>query len=265
MSAVVAGLWVHDFAPRVRALVLATPALSIKLYIPFALQALKGVQMVCAWLGIDAPAVPSYVRGSALTHDPEQIRAYDQDPLISKQIALDQLIQLFDGAARLEADAGAIATPTQVLCARRDWVVTNDPARRLFRAIPGVHKRNQSLQELQLTTFSIETGRARVYADVRNFIEQAFEWPVDHPPIFSRPIAGGTPAKNTNFLKAGQPILHLKHWLYAATRVCHGERWPLEPHHSAWACRPASPLAACSTTSIRNQPGRGDLPGKVAG
>ena len=36
VGAVLASTWVHDYAPPIRALVLASPAFSVKLYVPFA-------------------------------------------------------------------------------------------------------------------------------------------------------------------------------------------------------------------------------------
>ncbi len=41
VGAVVAAAWVHDFAPPIRAMVLAAPALRVKLYVPLALPALR--------------------------------------------------------------------------------------------------------------------------------------------------------------------------------------------------------------------------------
>ncbi len=38
VGAVLAATWVHDYAPKIRALVLASPAFSVKLYVPFAKQ-----------------------------------------------------------------------------------------------------------------------------------------------------------------------------------------------------------------------------------
>ncbi|TGV91602.1 alpha/beta hydrolase, partial [Mesorhizobium sp. M2E.F.Ca.ET.154.01.1.1] len=35
-GAVLAAAWVHDYAPKLRAMVLASPAFSVKLYVPFA-------------------------------------------------------------------------------------------------------------------------------------------------------------------------------------------------------------------------------------
>jgi alpha-beta hydrolase superfamily lysophospholipase len=41
VGAVLAATWVHDYAPRIRALVLASPAFEVKLYVPLALPGLR--------------------------------------------------------------------------------------------------------------------------------------------------------------------------------------------------------------------------------
>jgi len=41
IGSIVASAWVHDYAPPIRALVLAAPAFKIKLYVPFARPALR--------------------------------------------------------------------------------------------------------------------------------------------------------------------------------------------------------------------------------
>src|SRR5215469_2212216 len=41
VGAVAAATWVHDYAPQIRALVLAAPALKIKLYVPLAIPGLR--------------------------------------------------------------------------------------------------------------------------------------------------------------------------------------------------------------------------------
>ncbi|OPH38108.1 hypothetical protein B5J93_06890 [Moraxella equi] len=41
MGAVIASAYVHDYAPNIRGMILGTPALAIRLYVPFALPALK--------------------------------------------------------------------------------------------------------------------------------------------------------------------------------------------------------------------------------
>src|SRR4029450_8577357 len=41
VGAVVVATWAHDYAPRIRGLVLASPAFKVKLYVPFALPGLR--------------------------------------------------------------------------------------------------------------------------------------------------------------------------------------------------------------------------------
>ena len=56
VGAVVAGAWVHDFAPPIRGLVLATAAFRVRLYVPLAVPALRLRQR---FLG---PGLSKYVR-----------------------------------------------------------------------------------------------------------------------------------------------------------------------------------------------------------
>jgi alpha-beta hydrolase superfamily lysophospholipase len=41
VGSVLAATWVHDYGPRIRSMVLASPAFSVKLYVPFARPALR--------------------------------------------------------------------------------------------------------------------------------------------------------------------------------------------------------------------------------
>src|SRR5205085_597215 len=97
-------------APPIRALVLATPAFRIKLYVPFAIPGLR----LLRWLHPRA-FIRSYVKPWLLTHDPEQERLYAADPEISPQIAVNILLDLHDTSTRLLNDAGAIETPVLML------------------------------------------------------------------------------------------------------------------------------------------------------
>jgi len=79
VGAVVIATWAHDYAPKVRALVLASPAFKVKLYVPFAR---TGLRLIRAFRGNFF--VDSYVKARFLTHDPARIQSYQQDPLITK-------------------------------------------------------------------------------------------------------------------------------------------------------------------------------------
>jgi alpha-beta hydrolase superfamily lysophospholipase len=69
VGAVIVAAWVHDYAPPIRGLVLATPALRVKLYVPFAVPMLRLKEML-----FGPGFVKSYVKSHMLTHDPEQAK-----------------------------------------------------------------------------------------------------------------------------------------------------------------------------------------------
>lgn len=168
VGAVIAAAWVHDHAPPIRALVLATPALKVKLYVPLAIPALRALSKVKR-----KSLVKSYVRSKMLTHDPEQAAAYDADPLISKQIAVNILLDLHDASNRLISDAGAIAAPTLVLGAGKDWVVKNSANRRFFDRLSSQEKRMHIFPGMGHAIFH-EKDRAQVVDQVKTFIERQF-------------------------------------------------------------------------------------------
>src|SRR5262245_51401503 len=118
VGSVVACAWVHDYAPPIRAMVLGNPAFHIKLYVPFALSLLRLKTKL-----FGNSFVKSYVSSRMLTHDVDQQRLYDEDPLVARSIAVNVLTELFDVSTRLIEDAGAIRVPTLLLTSGSDWVV----------------------------------------------------------------------------------------------------------------------------------------------
>src|SRR5213075_2427561 len=132
LAALSVAAWVHDYAPPIRAMILATAAFHVRLYIPFAIPALR----------LFRPRfVKSYVKSKMLTHDPMEAARYDSDPLIFRQIAVNVLLDLHDTSKRLLADAGAIQTPTLMICAGKDWVVSLKAQQTFFDRLSSTHKR----------------------------------------------------------------------------------------------------------------------------
>jgi alpha-beta hydrolase superfamily lysophospholipase len=86
LAAVNVVAWVHDYAPPIRAMILAAAAFHVKLYVPFAIPALRLRQR---FLG--PGQVTSYVTSNLLTRDKEQAALYDADPLIFRRIAVNVL------------------------------------------------------------------------------------------------------------------------------------------------------------------------------
>src|SRR4029077_21241257 len=98
--------WYTSSRPPIPAMILATAEFLVKLYIPFAIRALRILR---------PRFVKSYVKSKMLTHDHEQAARYDADPLLFRQIAVNGLLDLDDTSKRLLSDAVAIQTPTLMI------------------------------------------------------------------------------------------------------------------------------------------------------
>ncbi|PYJ10870.1 MAG: hypothetical protein DMF06_04780 [Verrucomicrobia bacterium] len=168
VGAVSVAAWVHDYAPPIRAMILATPAFRVRLYVPLAIPSLRLKQKF-----VGPGFVKSYVKAKMLTHDPVQAALYNADPLIFRQIAVNVLIDLHDAGTRLLADAGAINLPTLMLSAGRDWVVSLDAQREFFNGLSSSVKRMHVFPAAFHAIFH-EKERAQVVERTREFIEERF-------------------------------------------------------------------------------------------
>jgi alpha-beta hydrolase superfamily lysophospholipase len=175
VGAVVVAAWAHDYAPRLRAMVLASPAFSIKLYVPFARQGLALMQKVRKPL-----FVKSYVKAKFLTHDPERQRSYDADPLITRPVAVNLLLDLDAAAARVVNDAAAISIPTQLLISGSDFVVRNQPQQKFFANLGTQTKECHVLPGFYHDTLG-EAKRGPAVAQVRRFLVERFAEPLTRP------------------------------------------------------------------------------------
>lgn len=199
VGAVVAATWVHDYAPPLRALVLGTPAFQVKLYVPFAIPALRLRQKL-----FGHGYVKSYVKSSVLTHDPEQAAAYNADPRIFRQIAVNVLLDLFDTSQRLLADAGAIVTPTLLLAAGNDWVVRLSVQKRFFDALSSPVKRMEVLPGFYHAIFH-EKDRQVVCDKIRAFVLERFAQPNDRSELLHADERGYTKDNYDRLQKPGGP------------------------------------------------------------
>jgi alpha-beta hydrolase superfamily lysophospholipase/SAM-dependent methyltransferase len=180
VGAVLAAAWVHDYAPPLRGLVLATPAFRVRLYVPGAVPLLR---MREALFG--PGFVKSYVKARLLTHDAAQAEKYGRDPLVFRQIAVNMLLDLHDTSTRLLADAGAIHTPTLMLGAGSDWVVRLDAQQRFFDALSSSVKEMHVYPGFFHALFH-ERDRHLPIAQTREFIRKRLaERPAAEPAVKS--------------------------------------------------------------------------------
>jgi len=126
-----------------------------------------------------------------LTHDPEQAALYDSDPLIFRQIAVNLLLDLHDTAKRLIADAGAIQTPTLMIGAGKDWVVSLKAQQKFFDRLSSTQKRFEIFPDAYHAIFD-ETNRHDVIALVREFVRECFARAATAPSLVNADKSGYT-------------------------------------------------------------------------
>jgi alpha-beta hydrolase superfamily lysophospholipase/SAM-dependent methyltransferase len=199
VGAVMAAAWVHDYAPPIRCMVLAAPAFRVKLYVPFARLAL-GV-----WHKLAGDFyVKSYVKGRALTHDPERIASYHSDPLINLRISARVLLDLYTMSERLVADAAAIRVPTQILLSGSDWVIRNQPPRRFFDRLNTDEKELHSFEGFFHDTLG-EKDRHLPIAKARAFLDRQFARRAVRPSLKDADRSGFTKTEYDSLLRPLPP------------------------------------------------------------
>ena len=171
VGAVLLATWVHDYAPKIRCMILATPAFEVKLYVPFALTALRLAHRVVGNFHVN-----SYVKPSVLTHDPERIASYESDPLIRRPISAKILLALYSTADRVVADAQAIRVPTQLLISGCDFVVRREPQEEFFGRLGSAVKEKHIFPSFYHDTLG-EKDRHLALERVRRFIVEQFAQP----------------------------------------------------------------------------------------
>lgn len=189
VGAVLVSTWAHDYAPKVRALVLASPAFQVKLYVPFARSGLKLMRL---WRGNFF--VNSYVKARFLSHDPQRIASYDSDPLIAKAISVNVLLGLYEAAERVVADAQAIQIPTQLLISGADFVVHRAPQERFFERLGSLRKEKHILPGFFHDTLG-ERDRHLAVGRARRFLLEAFATAPERPSLLDADRLGHTCAE----------------------------------------------------------------------
>lgn len=212
VGAVVVSAWAHDYAPKIRALVLASPAFKVKLYVPFARPGLKLMRALRGNFFVN-----SYVKAKYLSHDPERITSFDADPLIARAISVNMLLGLYDAAERVVADAQAIQIPTQLLISGADFVVHRKPQQQFFERLGSVRKEMHILPGFFHDTLG-ERDRSHALSRAQRFLLRCFEEPVQRPSLLDADRLGVTCAESES-LAAPLPHNSLRDLYWRATRA----------------------------------------------
>lgn len=212
VGAVLAAAWAHDYAPRIRALILGSPAFKVKLYVPFARQG------IALWQKIKGNFfVNSYVKAKYLTHDPERIISFNRDSLITRPISARMLTGLLDTADRIVEDASAISLPVQLFISGADWVVHHRPQHVFYNRLPCPLNERHVMSGFYHDTFG-EKGREKVFARMRTFIDKVFTEPAERADPMRAHVQGPSVVRQ-KWLESPYPPLSPKGMYYAAGRM----------------------------------------------
>lgn len=212
VGAVLVTTWAHDYAPKVRCLVLASPAFKVKLYAPFARTGLRLLEKLRGNFFVN-----SYVKSKFLTHDPERQASYDADPLITRPISVNILLALYEAAERVVADAQAITLPTQLLVSGADWVVHHGPQHEFFERLGSAVKEKHVLDGFFHDTFG-EARREEAVGKARDFIVRQFARPPERVDLRAADKAGATYDESAALAKP-LPAFSLRNLYWAAARA----------------------------------------------
>ncbi|MBI2215576.1 MAG: bifunctional alpha/beta hydrolase/class I SAM-dependent methyltransferase [Acidobacteria bacterium] len=212
VGAVLVSAWLHDYAPRIRCAVLASPALKVKLYVPFARTSLSLMQKLRGNFYVN-----SYVKAKFLTHDPARIASYENDPLISRPISVNILLALYETAERIVADANAITVPVQMLISGDDWVVHHGPQHEFFAKLGSPVKEQHVIPGFFHDTLG-ERDRAPVLERVKTFVRARFAVPRPFVDLTDAHRSGAT-KEESDRLAAPLPALSPRGIYWGLTRA----------------------------------------------
>lgn len=211
VGAVLAATWAHDYAPRLRGLVLASPAFKVKLYVPFAR---PGLALLHRLRGLFF--VNSYVKGKYLTHDPDRVVSFNQDPLITRPIAVNVLLDLYKTAERVVSDASAITLPVQMLVSGEDYVVHRQPQLDFYHNLRNQNKELHVLPGFYHDTLG-EKDRYLAFDKMREFIDRLYTNPPQHFD-YSSEDQRSPGADNWRMLSGGPEPYSLDDFVYRGLR-----------------------------------------------
>lgn len=212
VGAVLVSTWVHDYAPDIRCMSLASPAFKVKLYVPFAVPGLALMHKLRGNFFVN-----SYVKAKFLTHDPARIASYNSDPLITRPISVNILLALYQAAERVVSDAGAIHVPTQLLISGADWVVHHAPQHAFFEGLGSRIKERHVLDGFFHDTLG-EKDRHLALDKLRGFLLARFAEAPQAAQLLDAHKSGYSYDEYKR-LEQPLPVWSPKRWMFGLTRL----------------------------------------------
>lgn len=211
VGAVIASAWVHDYVPNIRALVLGSPAFSVKLYVPLAVPGLKLLYNLKGNFFVN-----SYVKPNLLTHDTSRAESFNKDSLITRPISVRLLLDLYAVSDRIVKDANAITVPTQLLVSGSDFVVRRKPQKIFYDNLGTNQKEFHILPKFYHDTFG-EKDRYMAIDRARRFIQGCFANQPNVPVLTNADRVGYTRMETDKL--ALPPSGWIKSWYWKCVRA----------------------------------------------
>ncbi|PHM53636.1 Ubiquinone/menaquinone biosynthesis C-methyltransferase UbiE [Xenorhabdus hominickii] len=116
------------------------------------------------------------MKAKFLTHDQTRIASYNNDPLITREIAVNILLELYQTAERVVKDAAAITLPTLLFISGSDYVVNSKPQHQFYQQLTSPIKERYVMEDFYHDTLG-EKHRHLAFDKIRTFIERIFSIP----------------------------------------------------------------------------------------
>ncbi|MWP62893.1 bifunctional alpha/beta hydrolase/class I SAM-dependent methyltransferase [Gilliamella sp. Pas-s25] len=213
VGAVIASAWVHDYVPNIRALVLGSPAFSVKLYVPLAVSGLKLLYNLKGNFFVN-----SYVKPKLLTHDTERAESFTQDSLITRPISVRLLLDLYAVSDRIVKDANAIRVPTQLLVSGSDYVVRRKPQKQFYDNLGTEQKEFHILPDFYHDTFG-EKDRKFAIERARRFIVGCFANELSTPSLVNADRVGYTRQEADNLTMPPSGWIKPLYWKFVKANL----------------------------------------------
>jgi alpha-beta hydrolase superfamily lysophospholipase len=150
-----------------RALVLSSPALGLHISAP------RGVLIALARRLIPDRPLPNGLPVDKLSHDPAEVQAYRDDPLVHDRITPRMFGFIADAGAAVRVHAPRLTVPTLLLYAVDDALVAPSGSREFAAALPAGVGTVHAYDDLHHEIFNErEPDRSRVLGDLSAWIER---------------------------------------------------------------------------------------------
>ena len=154
----------------------ANPKLISKLILSSPLLGLPQEGVIRLLVRILNPIVPRFVIRNAvrplyLSHDPEEVRLYKEDPLIRRRITVRLVHEMVKYFLLLRGVDVTIPFPVYILMAGKDRVVRADATRNFFLRLRAPSKELESFEGFYHEIFN-EAGQAKVFERLRHYLRK---------------------------------------------------------------------------------------------